>query len=224
MILSSLFCFSHFNASAIDLGVKARVYDVVEIDMRIYILKMMAKDFDFEDHKKMMLEKADEYYAELPYFPMALSRNKVVNYIDPTRVYEDDFWGLAKDSSGKLRWTKVSKAGDEVNWLKYNATPMPVYFIFDYTSKPQRELAKEIVEHGDPSIKLVFTGGDVKKANEYLKYPLTYLNKTMVSEYDVSYTPTLIKRGTGSNINSYKSVRFDMDNLTLGDVLNEISY
>ena len=205
------------------MGVKAKVYDVVEIDMRIYILQQMAKDFDFEDHKKMMLKKADDYYTELPYLPMALSRNHIVNHIDPTRVYEEDFWGLKKDKHGRHKWAKVSEAGNEVNWLEYSVSPMPIYFIFDYTSEPQRKLAKEIVEHGDPSIKLVFTGGDVKKANDYLKYPLTYLNKAMIAEYDVHYTPTLIKRGAGSQVNSYKSVRFDIDNLNLEDVLIEIS-
>lgn len=223
VVLCSLLCSTHFSASAIDLGVKARVYEISEIDMRIYMLKAMAENFDLEDHKKMMLKKSDEYYSKLPRFPLELSRNHVVNYIDPTKVYEEDFWGLVDGKDGKPRWAKISKAGHEVNWLEYSVSPMPIYFIFDYTSEPQREMAKELVKHGDPAIKLVFTGGDVKQANRYLNYPLTYLNKAMVAEYDVYYTPTLITRGAGKNINHYKSVRFDVDDLTLRNVLDEIS-
>ena len=187
------------------------------------MLTQMAKDFDFEKHKEMLLKKGDEFYANLPKFDLSLSRNKVVSFIDPTRVYEDEFWGVERDlKSGKLRWKKVAEAGKEVNWLEHNPTPMPVYFIFDYDSQVQREIAKQIAESGDERIKLVFTGGDIKSANEFLKYPLTYLNDSMVREYEIYYTPTLIKRGEGVNINNYQNIRFDMDDITFGEVLGEV--
>jgi len=210
--LLSIDCF------AIDLGVKGRVYNVDEVDIRIVIMQMIAEKVDIEEHKKEMVKKADEFYRNLPRHELLLSKKKEVTYIDPTKVYEDDYWSLDENN----KWIKLVKAGDEVNWLEHNPSPMPVFFIFDYQSSIQRELASYIVKLRVPFLKVIFIGGDIKGANDKLGYPLTYLNQTVIDEYDIKYVPLVIKRGRGEFKNLYKKIRFNLDEVTVEEVIAEI--
>lgn len=219
LLTTSLLC---INANAIDLGVKGRLYDVIEIDLRIAIVEEMASKIDMADFKKGLEDSAEQYYRKLPVVEIPLSQKKETVYVDPTRVYEDDFWALEKAPNGKFQWYKAVEAGQEVNWLEHSISPMPTFFIFNYLSLPQRELAKSVIALNDPNIKVVFTGGDVKKANEELGYPLTHLNNALIREYDIKYTPTVVKRGAGEHQYSYRVTRFNMQEVSPEEVVAEI--
>jgi hypothetical protein len=184
---------------------------------------MMADKIDIDSHNEQIEKKAEDHFKNLPRHQLALSRKDEVVHIDPTRVYEHDFWSSEEDASGNSKWVKSVRAGDEVNWLEYNPSPMPVYFIFDYLSSTQRDLARAIVDLDTPFLKVIFIGGDLKAANEDLKYPLTYLNNTMIREYDIKYTPIVVRRGVGEYRNNYRKRRFNVDEVTIENVIKEIN-
>jgi hypothetical protein len=206
------------EVGAIDLGVKGKVFDIDEIDIRLVIMEMVSSKLDVEEHQKDMIKKSDNYYRKLPHFDLLLSRKNEVNYIDPTKVYEDDYWSLSEDN----KWVKLVESGQEINWLEHTIGSTPIYFVFDYDSEIQREIAKGVVKLKSPFLKVVFIGGDLKKANSDLGFSLTYLNSTLVAEYDIEYTPLVIKRGSGDFKNHFKKTRFNMDEVLLEDVSSEI--
>lgn len=220
ILLGSLFFFSTAVLS-IDLGVKGRIYEVIEIDLRVVIMQMVEERIDLEAHEKERNESAKDYYSKLPIWPLPLSAKHESYFVDPTRVYEEDFWALERLPSGKLKWVKSVEAGKEVNWLEHSESPMPVFFIFDFNSSTQKELAKGLIDSGIPHLKIVFTGGDLVAANEFMGTPLTYLNKSMIDEYDIKYTPSLVRRGAGNYRNRYHVTRFNINEITTDIILKE---
>ena len=205
------------SVSAVDLGVKAKVFDVIEIDIRIYFIKKMAENLDIEQHKKQLEEAANRYYRTLPRKQLMLSEKAEVKYVDPTRVYESDFWGAQKKPDETFEWVKVVEAGQEVNWLEHSPTPMPIYFIFDSASKPQLDFARELAKVDIPFLSFVFIGGDITSASEFVGRPVTYLNEAMIREYDIQFVPSMVKRGAGDKRNFYHVERFKFDEMRVDE-------
>ena len=128
-----------------------------------------------------------------------------------------------RGGGGNYEWFKVSEAGDSVNWLEHDNTEIQKYFIFDPLSIQQVEIAKKISELNSPFISLVMIGGDIIEASNKVGSQVTYLNDSMIREYDLQYTPVVIRRGYGEFRNFYRKVRFNVDEVKIEDVISELS-
>jgi hypothetical protein len=203
------------TTQAVDFGVKGKLFDIHEIDIRGYFIQAAIDNVDIELLKDELTGKAKDFYSKLPNYNLPISKSFVVNYVDPTKVYEDDFWNVRRDKDGKLVWYKMFESGTEVNWLENNDSPFPVYVIFDFESASQKLFFKEVVGLvTNPYFVPVFTGGDVNLATKYFGRSVTYLNNALINEYDISYTPSLVSRGVGEQKNAYQVVRFDIEDMS----------
>lgn len=213
--MSLMITLPSFLLHADDLGVKGRLFDVIEIDFRAFLIQSAHDNVDMDEIKREMIDDSRKFYRELPNFHLPISKAYVEKFIDPTRVYEDDFWNLKKGANGKFVWYKMVDAGTEVNWLKGNVAPFPIYVVFDFQSSAQKKFFKDVFDLVvNPYFVPVFTGGDISEVNKYFDRPITYLNHALINEYDIEYTPTIVKRGDGSNINNYKVTRFDIEEMS----------
>lgn len=214
-----MLCSSMYSSiNAIDLGVKSRVFDIEEIDIRVYIIQQMAARVDLESHKRDMEEAAKKFYKELPRKNLSLSQNNLTKFVDPTRVYGSDFWAAQQNADGTFEWVKAIEAGQEVNWLEHSSSPMPIYFVFDASSKPQMDVARELIAKQIPLLNLVFIGGDVTIVNTQLGASVTYLNDAMIKEYALDYVPSLVRRGVGTYSTYYEVTRFKFDEFSVSQI------
>ena len=217
-----VFSIASTNAYAIDLGTQGKVFKINELDIRIQMIMSLTENLSGEKFKKEAERSANEFYRELPKYPLVNSRAYRVSYIDPTRVYEDAFWSFKENEKGEFKWYQISEPGQEVNWLEHHTGKVQKFYIFDSDSKKQRDIAKIFVDTQNPYLTIVMTGGDLVELSEFLGKPVTYLNDTLMREYDLQYTPVVISRGSGAQNNKYKKVRFNIEDVNYEDVLKEI--
>lgn len=181
------------------------------------------KNLTNDKFQKEAERAAREFYTTLPRFTLAQSRKYKLEHIDPTRVYEDDYWAFDKNKSGKYEWIKLADSGAEVNWLEHYVGEIQRMYIFDPESDEQVKIAKQIAELNNPTISLVMIGGDLEKTVESVGAFVTYLNQSIINEYDLQFTPTVVTRGDGENKNLYRKVRFNIDELKSQKVIDEIT-
>lgn len=205
-----------------DLGVQGKIFEINELDIRIQMMIELAKNMTSEKFQEEAERVSDEFYSELPRHNLIISRSHKVDYIDPTRVYEDDFWSFKESNNGDYEWYKISEAGTSVNWLEHHNAPMQKFFIFDPLDNRQLEIARQLYSLKNPYLTIVMVGGDIVKVSESVGGPITYLNDDIIREYDLQFTPVVVRRGEGSQINKYKKIRYNTDDVKFEDVLSEI--
>ncbi len=209
-------------ASAVNLGVKGQLFEIEEMDIRVQMIMELNQNLSHEKFQKTAQDEADKFYKNLPRHLLIESHADKVDYIDPTRVYEDAYWSFKKSNSNEYEWFKVAEAGSEVNWLEHHVGEIQKFFIFDSQSQVQLEVAKKLIYLNDPFLSLVFTGGDLVSVKESVQGEVNYLNESVIREYDLQYTPSLVQRGRGKFKNFYKVTRFSVDDLSFDEVFKNL--
>lgn len=205
-----------------DLGVRGKVFEITEFDIRIQMMMELSNNLSQEEFIKAAENESETFYTELKRHDLVTSRSHQVTHIDPTRVYEDDFWSFKETENGEFEWYKISESGASVNWLEHHQAPMQKFFIFDPNDGRQLEIARKLYELRNPYLTLVVIGGDMRKITEFIGGAVTYLNQDLIREYDLQFVPIVIRRGEGRHVNEYKKIRYNADDVKFEDVLSEV--
>ena len=86
----------------------------------------------------------------------------------------------------------------------------------------QVNIAREIAAKKNHFVTLVITGGDLEKAVQDVGDDLTYINESIIREYDLQYVPVVISRGRNNFKNYYRKTRFDIGSVTSSIVMDEL--
>lgn len=186
------------SASAKDLGVQGKIWDITEIDMRILVMQS-AMRADFNSINNQRKDAAATYMDRLPKRAMALPERTETRWIDPSIEVENDLQSVDTDATTKdYKWVTLFKKGTRVNPLKV-IKPVKALFFFDGTSEEQVEFAKQILREDQYGrvVLIEATGNNIKELTKAMGRPVFYLTDAMVRRFNINQAPSLLYAASG---------------------------
>ena len=189
-------------AKAVDLGVEGAVYEPIEEDLRIAMLRMIAKE-DLRPMQQALLQSAENFTKELPSYYLPRAEKTVTRWKDAgAEVTEDIFIpGVPDWENGSVRDMKpvlLAKKGTYVNMISdLPVEAIPRIFLFDATDPDQLQLAKEVAAAKLDHLALIAIAGDVKELSELMDGPVFHPGNQLLTQMNVRAVPSLLGFGKG---------------------------
>lgn len=190
-------------AQAKDLGVEGQIFEPIEEDMRIMLMRLLARQ-DWSESAKDLEDSARSYTKNLPaYFMPRADKTETVWKDVGIVVTEDIFlpwvdWenGSVFEPTQKLAVAK----GTYLNPIaKLPAAAIERLFIFDATDPEQLSFAKELMKQDIPQLNFMLVAGDVGELSKEMDRPVFHPTPTMLEKFHVTKVPTLIGFGRGQH-------------------------
>lgn len=218
MSLGGLFA---FPVQAIDLGVEGQVYEPIEEDFRLAMLRLVAKK-DWTDQIDNLRDSAENYTKNLPDFFLPLASETKTLWKDVGIVTTEDVYFPSIDwESGSVfepEQTLAVKAGTYLNPIaQLPSAAIDRLFIFDATSEEQLAFAKELMEEDIPLLNFLIVAGDLGPISKEANRPVYHLTADMIERFQIKSVPMLIGFGKGKHLGHLASTQFTMP-VTVDDV------
>lgn len=210
-------------ASAIDLGVEGQVFEPIEEDFRLMLLRMVAKK-DWTPHLNELQESAENYTKNLPdfYIPTAQSSKtlwKDVGIITSEPIYMPSVdW--VEGSVFEPEPVLAVPAGVYLNPIAHiPSNAISRLFIFDATSEEQLEIANKLIEAQIPMLEFLIVAGDLSPISKEHNRPIFHLSADMIDRFQIEAVPSLIGFGKGEHFGHMATTQFTMP-VTVEDIEN----
>lgn len=191
------------TAYAKDLGVEGQVFEPIEEDMRVMLMRLLARQ-DWSESQEQMQDSAKNYTKNLPaYFLPRAERTETV-WKDVGIVVTDDIYlpwvdwqtGSVFEPEQKLAVQK----GTYLNPIaKLPAAAIERLFIFDATDPDQLAFAKSLMKLDIPQLNFMLVAGDLGELSTEMNRPIYHPPPTMLEKFHVTAVPTLIGFGRGQH-------------------------
>lgn len=187
-------------ASAHDLGVQGKVWEITEIDVRQLVMASAA-EADFNKVNKDREYSAKTFMDNLPKRTMGVTETTETRWIDPSVELASDIMAAGENSVTKnLEWSPLAKKGVRVNPLTVYH-PVTAMLFFDGTSESQVEFVKEVLrEDRYGRVTLVeASGANLTKLTKSIGRPVFYANEQMIQRFSITIAPSLLYAGSGDH-------------------------
>lgn len=184
-----------------DFGIEGQVFEPLEEDMRIRMMRLLARQ-DMDVYRSEMAESAANYTKNLPsYFLPRATTTKTV-WKDVGVVTTEDIYfpwvewetGSVFEPTSKLA---VSK-GTYINPIaKLPASGIERLFVFDGTDPEQLALVKRLMRENIPQLSFMQTAGDLGALAKEMSRPVYHPIPEMLERFRITAVPSLVGFGRG---------------------------
>ncbi|CAB5514430.1 hypothetical protein LMG26857_03489 [Achromobacter anxifer] len=195
--------FMHLSAQAKDLGIEGAIYEPIEEDFRVMLMRLLARQ-DWTQHAEALEESARDYTKNLPsYFVVRADKTQtiwkdvgIVTTEDITLPWVDGQTGSVFEPEQVL----AVKAGTYLNPIsEMPAAAIERLFVFDATDPEQMALARALMVENIPQLSFMIVAGDLGPIAKEMNRPIYHPAPSMLDRFHVTAVPTLIGFGKGQH-------------------------
>lgn len=188
-------------ALAVDLGVEGQVYEPMEEDFRVMLMRLMARQ-DWTAAAQRMEQSARDYTKNLPQYALPRATKTQTLWKDVGIVVEEDVYlpwvdwetGSVFDPERRL----AVPAGTYLNPITHlPAAAIERLFIFDATDPEQLAYAETLMRANIEQLSFMAVAGDVGEISERMKRPVYHPSADMFKMFQLKAVPLLIGFGKG---------------------------
>lgn len=189
------------QAAAGDLGIEGSVYEPIEEDFRLTIMRLLARQ-DWSVSTDELQESAKDYTKNLPAYYLPRASETKTRWKDVGIVVTEDVYlpwvdwktGSVFEPSKKL----AVPAGTYLNPLNnLPSRAIERLFVFDATDPDQLSFAKELMKKNIPQLSFMLIAGDLGPLAEEMNRPIYHAIPQMLEKFKIEALPTLIGFGKG---------------------------
>lgn len=186
-------------AVAVDLGIEGKVYETIEEDFRITLMRLVARQ-DWTQSQEELTESANDYTKNLPaYFMNAATETKTVWKDVGIIVTENIYLPTVDWETGSVfepTQVLIAEAGTYFNPIaKLPAAGIERLFLFDATDPEQLALARALMVQDIPQLHFMLVAGDLGPLAKEMNRPIYHPTPTMIEKFHITSVPTLIGFG-----------------------------
>lgn len=191
-------------AMALDLGIEGQVFEPIEEDFRLAMLRMMAMH-DWAVNIDELETSAKEYTKNLPQFGMEVVEKTATRWHDVGIITSEDIYlpwidwetGSVFEPEKKL----AVKAGTYLNPIAHlPSAAIDRLFIFDARVPEQLESAKALMQKNIPLLNFMITAGDLGPIAKEMGQPVFHLTPDIKERFEITRVPVLIGFGRGQHL------------------------
>lgn len=184
-----------------DLGVEGTVFEPIEEDFRLTLMRLVARQ-DWSISQQEMLDSAKDYTKNIPPYYLPRAEKTQTIWKDVGIVTSEDIylpWVDWQNGSVFQPDRKLAvPAGTYLNPIaKLPAAGIERLFIFDATDPDQLANAKELMAKNIPQLSFMIIAGDLGPISEEMKRPVYHAIPTMFEKFHVQTVPSMIGFGKG---------------------------
>lgn len=188
-------------ANAVDLGTEGQVFEPIEEDFRVMLMRLIARH-DWAERQEELQASAKSYTKNLPSYMLPLAEETVTRWKDVGIVVtEDIFLPHVEWETGSVFMPDEKlavPAGTYLNPIaKLPAAGIERLFVFDATDPQQLAAARELMKQNIPQLSFMLIAGDLGPLAEEMNRPIYHPPPTMLEKFFVRAVPTLIGFGKG---------------------------
>lgn len=193
----------HAPVQAKDLGVEGQLFEPIEEDMRVMLMRLIARQ-DWSQSAKDLEDSARSYTKNLPaYFLQRADTTETVWKDVGIVVTEDIFLPWVDWENGSVFEPTQKLAVQKGTYLnpiaKLPAAAIERLFIFDATDPEQLSFAKELMKLDIPQLNFMLVAGDLGELSKEMNRPVYHPTPTMLEKFHVTKVPSLIGFGRGQH-------------------------
>lgn len=201
-------------AYAINLGVEGQIFEPIEEDFRLTLLRLVARH-DWTRNIEGLKESARNYTKNLPDFHLPLAQETKTVWKDVGIIVNEDIYFNTIDwETGSVfepQPTLAVPAGTYLNPIaQLPSSAIERLFVFDATSPEQLEFAKSLMEKNIPLLNFMISAGDVGPIAKEMNRPVYHMNESMRSTFQITAVPTLIGFGRGEHLGHLATTQFKL--------------
>lgn len=190
-------------ASAKDLGIEGTIYEPIEEDFRIMLMRLIARQ-DWTQHSRALEQSARDYTANLPnYFVVRADKTQtiwkdvgIVTTEDITMPWVDHEKGSVFEPERVL----AVQAGTYLNPIaEMPAAAIERLFVFDATDPEQMALARALMVQNIPQLNFMIVAGDLGPIAQEMNRPIYHPAPAMLDRFELKAVPSLIGFGKGQH-------------------------
>lgn len=184
-----------------DLGIEGQVFEPIEEDMRIMLMRLLARH-DWSESLDELKDSAANYTKNLPAYFLSRAEKTATVWKDVGIVVTEDIYlpwvewetGSVFEPTQKLAVEK----GSYLNPIaKLPSGGIERLFIFDATDPEQLSFAKSLMVKNIPQLSFMLVAGDLGELSKEMNRPIYHPTPTMLEKFHVTAVPTLIGFGRG---------------------------
>lgn len=188
-------------AQAVDLGVEGQIFEPIEEDFRITLMRLLARQ-DWSQQTEALQESAQNYTKNLPSYMLPRAETTQTRWKDVGIVVTEDIYMPWVDPETGSVFEPEKKlavpAGTYLNPLSNLASAsIERLFIFDATDADQMALARALMVQNIPQLSFMLVAGDLGPLSEEMGRPIYHPPPTMLEKFHVTALPSLIGFGKG---------------------------
>lgn len=193
--------FAPLKVEAVDLGIEGTVYETIEEDLRLMMMRLIART-DWSNAQDEMKASARDYLKNLPSYYLPRAEKTVTRWKDiGVQVTEDIKLPYVEWETGSVFEPELRTAIPEGTYLnpiaQLPAAGIERLFIFDATDADQLKQAKELMAKRIPLLSFMSIAGDIGPIAEEMNMPVYHPIPSMLEKFHVRAVPALI--GFGRN-------------------------
>lgn len=186
-----------------DLGVEGQIFEPIEEDMRIMLMRLLARQ-DWTESQQALEDSAKSYTKNLPAYMLPRADKTETLWKDVGIVVTEDIFlpwvdwenGSVFEPTQKLAVLK----GTYLNPIaKLPSAAIERLFIFDATDPEQLSFAKDLMKLDIPQLNFMLVAGDLGELSKEMNRPVYHPAPTMLEKFHVTKVPSLIGFGRGQH-------------------------
>lgn len=190
-------------AQAKDLGFEGQTFEPIEEDMRVMLMRLIARQ-DWSESIAQMEDSARSYTKNLPAYFLPRAETTETTWKDVGIVVTEDIYLPWVDwENGSVFEPQQKLAVEKGTYLnpiaKIPSAGIERLFIFDATDPDQLAYAKELMKQDIPQLNFMLVAGDLGELSKEMGRPIYHPTPTMLEKFHVKAVPTLIGFGRGQH-------------------------
>lgn len=190
-------------ATARDLGIEGQVFEPIEEDMRIMMMRLIARQ-DWSERTAELEESARSYTKNLPAYLLPRADKTETTWKDVGIVVTEDIYfpwvdwerGSVMEPQRKLAVEK----GTYLNPIaKLPSAGIERLFVFDATDPEQLAVAKSLMGQNIPQLSFMLIAGDLGELSQEMNRPIYHPPPTMLEKFHIQAVPALVGFGRGQH-------------------------
>lgn len=185
------------TASARDLGVQAKTWDVTEIDVRRLVVESAA-DADWTQAHGELERSAARYLESLPRRSLPVAERTQTRWIDPSMTLASDIRVPVRDAStGRWSWQVLYRKGQTFNPLS-TQRPLTAMLYFDARDERQTAFVQDALARNPLGVVPVeVSGANPAKLARRFERPVFHADEALLARFAVDQVPALLYPGEG---------------------------
>lgn len=186
-----------------DLGIEGQIYEPIEEDMRIMLMRLLARQ-DWDESRQQIEDSARSYTKNLPAYLLPRADSTETVWKDVGIVVTEDIylpWVDWEQGSVFAPTQKLAvEKGSYFNPIaKLPAAAIERLFIFDALDPEQLAYAKELMRLNIPQLNFMLVAGDLGELSTEMNRPIYHPPPTMLEKFHVTKVPSLVGFGRGQH-------------------------
>ncbi len=192
-------CFG--QVQAYDLGIEGQVFEVIEEDFRVAMMRMVARH-DWAPEVERLEESARSYTKNLPAFALSRAEKTRTVWKDAGVIVKEDIYlpWVDWETGSVMSPDKILavEAGAYINPLKEMASAaIERLFIFDATDDEQLAFARMLISKRIPQLSFMVVAGDPGALSKDVDRPIYHPPAAMLDKFHIKAVPSLVGFGRG---------------------------